>query len=90
LVKILTSSQQAQILKEKLPLQVEWRLQETGGIPQQENSYDCGIYCCQFIKYTYFGKSIPQWETKDLDPLRRMMAMEVFEGSLRWFKEVGG
>ncbi|KAF8803049.1 cysteine proteinase [Phlegmacium glaucopus] len=76
-----------QILKEKIPLPDDWRLQEVQGIPQQGNSFDCGIYCCQFLKYTYFGSPIPNWEAEDADQLRRMMAMEIYEGSLRWFKE---
>ena len=57
------------------------------GIPQQKNNFDCGIYCCQFLKYSYFGRSIPKWDTKDLIQLRRMMVIETYEGSLRWFEE---
>jgi hypothetical protein len=87
IVQILASSHRVQILKEKIPLPDEWRFQEIEGIPQQRNSFDCGVYCCQFIKYTYFGRSIPKWETKDAGQLRRMMAMEMYEGSLRWFEE---
>jgi sentrin-specific protease 1 len=74
-----------QILYKNIPLSDDWSKEEDQDIPQQKNSYDCGVYCCQFMKFASLGKQVPPWTEHDIPQIRRMMAMEIYEGGLRWF-----
>lgn len=79
-----------QILRKNIPLSLDWSMEEDKTVPQQKNSHDCGIYCCQFMKFAALDslRPIPQWTSElDLLQIRRMMAMEIYEGILRWFTE---
>jgi Ulp1 family protease len=73
-----------QTLQREFSLSDGWTTLSTAA-PQQLSSCDCGVYCCQFIKYAYFDRPIPKWDKKDAIQLRNMMTLELYEGSLRWF-----
>lgn len=73
-----------QTLQREFSLSNDWTAVSTAA-PQQMNGCDCGVYCCQFIKHAYFDRQIPKWDQKDVIQLRSMMALELYEGSLRWF-----
>lgn len=51
----------------------------------QTNSYDCGVFCAQFIKFVYFKRELPKWNDSDILEIRNMMTMELYEQTLRWF-----
>lgn len=53
-------------------------------VPMQRNTFDCGVYASQFIKFLYLQKEIPSWSQQDINKLRMVMALEIYEGSLRW------
>lgn len=53
-------------------------------VPIQRNTFDCGVYTSQFIKFLYLQEEIPSWSQRDIDKLRRVMALEIYEGSIRW------
>jgi Ulp1 family protease len=74
-----------QTLRQKLPLDNGWSMEELA-VPQQRNNDDCGVFCCQFMKFAALGKQIPIWKSEgDIILIRKMMAVEIYEGRLRWF-----
>lgn len=77
-------SDEMQTLQRQFSLSDNWTALSIAA-PQQLNTCDCGVYCCQFIKYAYFDRPIPKWDKKDSIKLRSMMILELYEGSLRWF-----
>jgi Ulp1 family protease len=54
-------------------------------LPLQENTTDCGVFCSQFLKFEYFDVSIPKWTATDIEKLRQMMVLELYENTLRWY-----
>lgn len=54
-------------------------------VPTQPNTFDCGVYASQFIKFSYFQQKLPEWRRTDIAALRKLMALEIYEGSLRWY-----
>jgi Ulp1 family protease len=53
-------------------------------LPHQRNGRDCGVFCSQFMKFEYFGVPIPDWNGAEIESLRRMMVLELYETKLRW------
>lgn len=62
-------------------LQMEVRL--------QDNSYDCGVYTCQWIKHLAFRVHPPDWTESDCCDFRIMIYLELANGKLRWADAFG-
>jgi len=73
-----------QALRAFLQLKDGWTAVEKE-VPQQPNTWDCGVYCAQFIKHAFFRQTIPEWTEDELIQLRHMMAIEIYESSVRWY-----
>jgi len=68
-----------------LELEPNWTEKINPGVPQQVNGYDCGAFCCQFMKFERYGSSpMPNWSSEDMKDLRKMMVLELYEERLRW------
>jgi len=67
-----------------LELPETWSTKFNLATPQQQNGYDCGVFCTQFMKIQYFGGVIPDWSSTEVEKLRRMMVLELYEMKLRW------
>ena len=51
---------------------------------KQENTFDCGVCVCQFLKHLLLNDKIPVWTKKDMSDLRIMMAWETLENHIRF------
>jgi len=67
-----------------LELPETWSIKLNPTILQQQNGYDCGVFCSQFMKIQYFSGMIPNWSGTDVKQLWRMMVLELYEMKLRW------
>ncbi|KAF8812893.1 cysteine proteinase [Phlegmacium glaucopus] len=77
-----------QTIYKQIPLSNGWSKAEDLTVAQQKNGHDCGVYCCQFMKFSALGRPVPLWTSEhDLLWIRRMMAMEIYQRGLRWFPE---
>jgi Ulp1 family protease len=72
-----------QRLKIALELPSNWSINTSTTVPLQRNGVDCGIFCAQFMKFEYFGDAIPDWCSADIQKLRQMMVLELYEMKLR-------
>jgi Ulp1 family protease len=72
-----------QRLLDLVGLKKEWELKVVD-VPQQENTFDCGIYALQTIKCLVLKTDPPKWLPTHMEPMRSMMAMEICEGAIRW------
>jgi hypothetical protein len=72
------------ILTLTLGLPSDWKMTINPDIPLQTNGSDCGVFCNQILKFEYFGALVPKWTAKDIERLRAMMVLELYEGRLRW------
>jgi hypothetical protein len=52
---------------------------DAGGLPQQSNSNDCGVYTCQFGYFAAIGRR-PVVRAQEVPLLRQVMALELLEG----------
>jgi sentrin-specific protease 1 len=48
-------------------------------LPQQENGYDCGVFCCMYAVYFSVGR-FPSFAQKDLPFFRKKIAIELMTG----------
>jgi Ulp1 family protease len=53
-------------------------------VPQQDNTYDCGVYTLQMMKFLAFKTEFPQWEPSHMKMVRLTMIMELGERAIRW------
>ena len=66
-----------------LPCANYWKLLSPGtkGVPQQSNSYDCGIFTCQFANYLSIGEDISNLSQNDMEFWRSRILADILQGS---------
>ena len=68
-------------LRKKSPLPDGWTTRSMSGeIPQQNNSSDCGVFCCKFADYVARGLLKFNFEAKDMQTMRRSICYEILVG----------
>lgn len=58
-----------------------WSLVIKEGLPSQQNSYDCGVFCCKYADFIA-SKSEITFEQNSIPFFRKLMIFEVVKGSL--------
>jgi hypothetical protein len=58
-----------------------WRIENDIRVPQQENSYDCGVYCCAFVDLLLNGHPLDVVTPTDIDVYRERIALALIRGS---------
>lgn len=60
----------------------DWRLEAmTTGVPQQENTSDCGVFCCAFVEALSRGVPI-RFTQQDIPWIRQKIVLEICTGKI--------
>lgn len=80
---LLTYLQEEHELRKKAPLPDEWTTRSlSSDIPQQNNSSDCGVFCCKFGDYIARGLLQFNFKPDDMQTFRKATCYEIVTGKL--------
>lgn len=69
---------------EELPFSSLWELVSTNSdVPQQKNTYDCGVFTCMFADF--LSLDYPLLFTQEhIDRVRQRIALSILKGYIDW------
>ena len=69
-------AQESLIKKHKKIDFTDWKIESVPDIPQQNNSSDCGVFCCVFAEYLCAGKTL-NFSSEDMPYFRKKIMEEI-------------